>query len=76
MCKENIRLLPAERGELTQRYADRAMNLLTKAHAGGRFAKAEQFSDLKSARFDPLRGREDFRKLMAEVEAQAKAKGQ
>jgi serine/threonine protein kinase/Tfp pilus assembly protein PilF len=50
-------------------YADRAMELLRKAVAAG-LSKPSALTEDKD--LDPLRGREDFQKLVAEVEAKAK----
>src|SRR5262249_53479577 len=49
-----------------QEYADRAMEFLRKAVNGG---PKDPSQLAKNAAFDPLRQREDFQKLLAELEA-------
>ena len=51
-----------------QNYADRAMELLTKAVKAGFNDAAGLKAD---KRFDPIRGRDDFKKLLADLEAKA-----
>jgi serine/threonine-protein kinase len=53
---------------LAERYASRAVALLRRAHAGGYYQVPARVLRLQTnADFDPLRQREDFRKLLAEV---------
>jgi tetratricopeptide (TPR) repeat protein len=63
------KLSPAKRARLKVRYADRAMGLLRQAVAEGwRHPQA-----IKEDRdMEPLRAREDFQKLLAELEAKSK----
>jgi tetratricopeptide (TPR) repeat protein len=62
-------LTEAERKELAQGYAERALALLRQAVTRG----YQDVADLKQdPRFNPLRGREDFRKLLAELEGKTK----
>jgi serine/threonine-protein kinase len=57
---------PGSAGE----YAARAVELLTEAHKKGYFKEAGRVEHLqKDADLDPLRGREDYRKLLAELGA-------
>jgi hypothetical protein len=55
----------AERDQLSQRYAGRAVELLTRAHAGGYFKLPANLERLKKARdLEPLRSRADFQLLL------------
>jgi tetratricopeptide (TPR) repeat protein len=58
------KLPEAKRKEVAKGYGDRAVELLRKAMAAG-FKDAE--SVRKAKEFEPLRGREDFTKLLAEM---------
>jgi serine/threonine protein kinase len=60
------KLPEAERIELAGKHADRAMDLLRKAVANG-FRDGAELT--KNTALDPLRPREDFQKLIAELEA-------
>jgi tetratricopeptide (TPR) repeat protein len=68
----DTKLSTADRGRLKAHYADRAMEYLRQAVAEGwrNPSAAKQDTDL-----DPLRGREDFQKLIAELEAKEKESG-
>jgi hypothetical protein len=60
LAENDVRLALATRAVLMQRYADRAMELLREARRDG-------FKDIKSLNdsiFDPLRERDDFKKLL------------
>jgi len=63
------KLSPAEQARLETRYADRAMTSLRRAIAQG-YRRPDLFK--KDTDLDPLRARDDFQKLIAEVEAQRK----
>jgi hypothetical protein len=68
-AERDNKLSPAERGRLKARYADRAMEFLQRAVTGG----WDNPQALKTDRdMEPLRAREDFRKLSAELEAKTK----
>jgi tetratricopeptide (TPR) repeat protein len=71
LAERDSRLREAQRRELARRYADRAMDLLRQAVQAGwkDAAHTKQDSDL-----DPLRNREDFRKLLGELEGKAKSR--
>jgi tetratricopeptide (TPR) repeat protein len=64
-------LTPAEQAE-RQKYGDRAMDALRQAIRAGQFSVHDLRTD---SDLDALRSRDDFRKLLGEVEATAKAKG-
>ncbi len=61
------RLSPAERARLKAHHAERAMDLLRKAVAMGYRHPAAMRTDHD---LDALRDRDDFRKLLADLEAQ------
>jgi serine/threonine-protein kinase len=69
LAEKDDKLPEARRKELAQSYADQALAMLRTAVARGYkdLANLKKDSDL-----DPLRGRDDFRKLLAEVEAATK----
>jgi tetratricopeptide (TPR) repeat protein len=60
-------LSPAERSRLKAQYADRAMDFLRDAVAAGYTRPVQLRTD---ADLDPIRARDDYRKLMADLEAQ------
>src|SRR5206468_10965761 len=63
----------ADRDKLGERYATRALELLSKAQAAGHFnnpARTEQLT--KDPDLDPLRARYDFKKLLVDVQKQVK----
>jgi hypothetical protein len=62
-----VRLAPTPAPHEAAAFADRAVTALKAAVAAGWADAAE----LKETDFDPLRGRDDFQKLLAEVEAKA-----
>jgi tetratricopeptide (TPR) repeat protein len=68
----DTKLSPTDRNRLTARYADRAMHYLRQAIAKGwrNPSVIKEDSDL-----DPLRAREDFQKLLADLEAKEKESG-
>jgi serine/threonine-protein kinase len=68
LAQKDAKLSVAKRQELARSYADRAMALLRQAVAAG-YKDAEHMK--KDKDIDPLRGREDFKKMLADVEAKA-----
>jgi hypothetical protein len=72
LAEKDAKLSEAKRKELMQSYSNNALTALRKAVASGYAdaAKMKQDKDL-----EPLRSREDFQKLLSEVEAKQKAKG-
>jgi serine/threonine protein kinase/tetratricopeptide (TPR) repeat protein len=69
LAGKDASLLQAERKELARRYSDRAMDFLRQAvKAGWKDARHIR----KDTDLDPLRGREDFRKLVEELDKKAK----
>jgi tetratricopeptide (TPR) repeat protein len=68
-AERDVQLSPAERSRLKARYADRAMEFLQRAVAEGwqNPQALKKDHDMK-----PLRAREDFRKLLADLEAKSK----
>jgi serine/threonine-protein kinase len=69
LAEKDTRLSEARRKELVKTYADQAMDLLREAVAKGYkdAAHAKKDTDL-----DPIRNREDFKKLIGELEAKKK----
>jgi tetratricopeptide (TPR) repeat protein len=70
--RKDARLSPPERGKLVEQYAARAVDLLARACAGGFFhlpANRDRLNNDKN--LHPLRSREDFRTLLANIEAEA-----
>ena len=69
MAAKDAQLDDGKRNELTQFYADRSLALLQQAVARG-------FKDVRRLKsnpdFQPLHGREDFKKLIADLEAKSK----
>jgi tetratricopeptide (TPR) repeat protein len=65
-------LSPTDRARLKARYADRAMAFLRDAVAGGYGHPLAMRTDID---LDPLRSRDDFRKLIVALEAQEKVSG-
>ena len=78
-CGEHLlcaRLPPAERGNLADQYGRRAVELLRQAQAAGYFRDAARLARMKENKdFDAARGREDFKNLLAELEAKQKETG-
>jgi hypothetical protein len=68
----DLKLSPVERARLETRYADRAMTLLRRAIAQG-YRHPDVIK--KDADLDPLRARDEFQKLIAELEDQQKHSG-
>jgi tetratricopeptide (TPR) repeat protein len=69
LAEKDASLLQPERKELARRYSDQAMDSLRQAvKAGWKDAPLIR----KDTDLDPLRGREDFRKLVEELEKKAK----
>ena len=59
---------------MAQQCADRALDLLGQARAARFFNVSGNLKYLKTEKdFDPIRSRDDFKKLLSEVEAKAKA---
>lgn len=74
LAAKDAKLPEAKRKELSRRYADRALELLKQAVAKGWKDAAHMKKDTD---FDPLRQRDDFKQLIAELEkAQPPAKSQ
>jgi serine/threonine protein kinase/Tfp pilus assembly protein PilF len=69
LAEKDAKLPEAKRKELAQSYADQALEALRQAVAKGYKDAALMKKDTD---LDPLRGRDDFQKLLAEVEAAAK----
>jgi serine/threonine-protein kinase len=72
LAGKDAKLSEAKRKELMQAYSDNALTALRKAVASGNTdaAKMKQDKDLET-----LRSREDFQKLLSELEAKQKANG-
>jgi tetratricopeptide (TPR) repeat protein len=70
LAEKDAKLPEARRKELAQSYGDRALEALRQAVARG-YKDADHLK--KDTDLDPLRGRDDFRQLLAEVEAAGKA---
>src|SRR5262249_26307292 len=69
LARKDARLAEAKRKELAQSYADRALALLRQAVARG-FKDAAHMR--QNPTLKPLRAREDFKKLLAELEGKTK----
>jgi hypothetical protein len=71
-ARDDARYPPAERSQLTERYAARAVELLGRAATQG-------FKDVKHIRKDPdlesLHGREDFKRFLDKLEAKTETGG-
>jgi hypothetical protein len=64
---------PALKSALKKQYADRAIALLDECRANGFFRDANHIACARSDEFlNPLRGREDFKKLLAGLDASEK----
>ncbi|HEV3448170.1 MAG TPA: serine/threonine-protein kinase, partial [Gemmataceae bacterium] len=66
LAEKDTQLAGPRRKELAQSYAERAMLLLRQAVAGG---YKDQAHIRKDPHLEPLRGRDDFKKLLADLEA-------
>jgi serine/threonine protein kinase len=76
LAAKDTRLSPTERERLADRYGRRAVELLRQAQAAGYFRDANRLARLKENKdLDAVRGREDFKKLLAELEAKQKKSG-
>ncbi len=66
--------LPAdERKKLAEHYGTRAVELLRRAQGVGYFRDPARLARMNASKdFDAVRGREDFKKLLAELEAKPK----
>lgn len=64
---KDVSLTEEERTKLAEEYAAQAVAYLEKAHAGGWFDNASSARVLMGEYFAPLRGREDFQKLLKDV---------
>jgi serine/threonine-protein kinase len=72
----DAKLPPAEREVLSERYAARATTLLAEVDKAGYFQGASPGDLLRKEKaFEPLRSREDFKRLLERVEKRAKAAG-
>jgi serine/threonine protein kinase len=70
---KDARLPPAEREQLADRYGRRSVELLRQAQARGYFRDPARLARMNENKdFDPVRGREDFKGLVAELEAKQK----
>jgi serine/threonine protein kinase len=66
----DARLPAAERQKLADQYGRRAVELLRRAQAAGYFRDAGRLAGTKKNKdFDPIRDRDDFKRLMGELEA-------
>jgi hypothetical protein len=72
VAERDPKLSPAERTRVKARFADRAMDFLRDAAARGYGHPIAMRTDHD---LDPLRARDDFRKLLADLEAQQKVSG-
>ncbi len=69
MLRQDATLQPADRDQLANQYAARAVTLLDSAAGAGFFASTANLNQLRQdAGFDPLRSRSDFKKLLAKVD--------
>jgi hypothetical protein len=69
----DARLPAAERETLAERYGRRSVELLRRAQAAGYFRDPARLARLNENKdFDPVRGREDFKGLVAELKAKQK----
>jgi serine/threonine protein kinase/tetratricopeptide (TPR) repeat protein len=69
LAEQDGQLAEAKRSEYSQNYADRAMAVLRQAVARGYTDAAHMKED---SDLEPLRAREDFKKLLADLESNAK----
>jgi serine/threonine-protein kinase len=69
----DTRLIEGERGKVAEQHAGRAVSVLRQAQKAGQFKTAAAVDHLKKdGDLEALRGREDYRKLLAELEAATK----
>jgi len=69
----DARLPPAERARLADKYGVRAVELLRKAQAAGYFREPGRLAHMREDEdLDAIRTRPDFRRLLVEVESEAK----
>jgi hypothetical protein len=68
-ARDDSKLAPADRTRLQGQYADRAMEFLHRAVVNG-FENAAAYN--KDPDLAPLRSREDFQKLVREIEQKSK----
>jgi tetratricopeptide (TPR) repeat protein/tRNA A-37 threonylcarbamoyl transferase component Bud32 len=73
LAEQDQQLPAAKRSELAREYADQTLALLRQAVARG-YRDGKNFVQT-DARFDPLRSRDDFKKLLAEVKARPRDGG-
>jgi hypothetical protein len=71
LVAKDARVGEAQRHDLARRYADRAVELLRQAVRHGWL---DAVQTRKDSDLDPLRNRDDFRELVAELEEKAKAR--
>jgi hypothetical protein len=70
VAAKDARLLPAEREKLADQYGRRAVEVLRRAQAAGYFRDAGRLARMKEHKeLDPIRDRDDFKRLVAELEA-------
>lgn len=69
-AQQDVSLSEPDRSRLSNQYARQAVALLAQAHAAGRFTTEKQVANLRdSQRFEVLREREDFQKLLRNLDA-------
>jgi serine/threonine-protein kinase len=74
-ARKDARLPAAQQAKLAGQYADRALAWLRKAREAGYFKDPATVANMKNdSDLDPLQGRQDFKKLIAELD-QEKLKG-
>ena len=72
---KDARLSPAEQERLADRYGVRSVELLKKAQAAGYFNDQARLARMKANEdFNPIRAREDFKKLLVELEKEPSVK--
>lgn len=65
----------SERANLAENYAVRAVELLAKAAENGRFPTRDSIADLRNdERLQPIQDRDDFKKLLSELESAIQSK--
>jgi len=70
LCREDQSIPATNRDSLARNYADRSMNALSSAVQNG----FRDVNDLKTSRlYEPLRGRDDFQRLVQEIDAELRA---
>jgi serine/threonine protein kinase len=71
-CRKDLKLRPADRDQLAEQYAGRAVELLAKARDFGYFRSPARFAELmKDPTLSSMNMRPDFKKLLRELERPA-----